>query len=279
MHRSQWVAATVLAALVVGGCSASEPTTGPTSSSPTHLAGTEEYLPGLAADVYLPTDPVGASVVVLVPGGTWQSADRTGLGPLADALADRGIVAVTATYRTGTDESRFPVPVEDIVCAVGFAQARANEVGASGPLVLLGHSAGAHLAAVAALVPERFQGQCSSAPAAPDALVGLAGPYDVESSADVAWPLIGSTPEEDPKAWEEANPLTWAASRTELPVLLAHGDADDVVPLELTNQFVDALRDEGHEVRMELVPDADHDAIYGAQMAALVADWIDSLGG
>jgi len=50
---------------------------------------TSEYLPGLEADVYLPSvaqaGPV--PVVLLVPGGGWQTADRSGLAPLAAELA------------------------------------------------------------------------------------------------------------------------------------------------------------------------------------------------
>ena len=51
---------------------------------------TADYLPGLAADVVLPPRATRPPVVVLVPGGGWHTADRSGLLPLARALADGG---------------------------------------------------------------------------------------------------------------------------------------------------------------------------------------------
>ncbi len=125
------VTAVLLGALVLAACT--DTTTGTTAADtagatalPEHLTTTEEYLPGLAADVYQPPGRTTAPLVVIVPGGDWESADRSGLGPLADTLADAGL---TITYRTGTDEARFPVPVQDIACAVSFASTLAKEAG------------------------------------------------------------------------------------------------------------------------------------------------------
>jgi acetyl esterase/lipase len=278
------VAAVLLGALALAACT--DTTSGTTAADtagatalPEHLTTTEEYLPGLAADVYQPPGRSTAPLVVVVPGGGWESADRSGLGPLADALADAGLMAVTITYRTGTDEARFPVPVQDIACAVSFASTLAmeQEINAR-PLVLIGHSAGAHLAAVVALAPALVRGDCPYPAASPDALIGLAGPYDLPAFGNVAWPLLGVTEEEDPDRWEEASALTYAAAKPELPVLLAHGDADELVPLEFSIEFADALEATGHTVRMEILPGAHHADLYDSQIASLIVQWIDSLG-
>ena len=135
---------------------------------------------------------------------------------LADTLADAGMMAVTITYRTGTDGARFPVPVQDIACAVSFASTVAKEAGInSRPLVLIGHSAGAHLAAVVALAPDLGRGDCPYPAASPDALIGLAGPYDLPAVGNVAWPLLGVSAEQDPDRCREASALTYAAARPE----------------------------------------------------------------
>jgi fermentation-respiration switch protein FrsA (DUF1100 family) len=106
-------------------------------------------------------------------------------------------------------------------------------------------------------------------------MVGLAGPYDVATFSAAAQPLFGTTPAGDPDRWRRGNPLTWVEQRPDLPVLLAHGDADDVVPSTATSSFARALREAGHPVREESVADADHADVYAATVIApTVIDWV-----
>jgi len=104
---------------------------------------TSEYLPGLAADVVLPPVPgrgTHAPVVVLVPGGGWHTADRSGLLPLAGALARGGAVTVTVTYQGSDQGGSFTGTVREIECAAGFAVSRARNAGIEPThVVLLGH--------------------------------------------------------------------------------------------------------------------------------------------
>jgi acetyl esterase/lipase len=210
------------------------------------------------------------------------SADRDGLTPLARALAAGGIVAVTMTYRAAGAGGRFPEQVQDVACAVDFAVQRARGAGVTpGPVVVLGHSAGGHLAALAALGADRFAGTCAYPRAHIDALIGLAGAYDVSRIPDLAQPLFGVTPEKDPARWREGNPLTWVeqeAQRAGLTVLLAHGGSDSDVPESFTADFGEALRRHGYAVRVETVPGATHQTIYSAPVIApFVTTWVRAL--
>jgi acetyl esterase/lipase len=243
-----------------------------------HLAGTTDYLPGVAADVFLPT-ATRAPVVVLVPGGGWASADRTGLRPLADALAGDGLFVVAATYRTGRAGARFPVPVADVLCAARFAVERARRSGIRpGPVVLLGHSAGAQLAAVAALSGDRFAAACPYPATAVDAFAGLAGAYDLPAPAEQAWSLFGASPQQRPDLWRQGDPATWAAERTgarALPVLLVHGAADDLVPASVSTTFGERLRRAGHWVQVVVLPGVGHVSVFGpAVVERTVRDWV-----
>lgn len=224
----------------------------------------------MASDLFLPTARAGSiPVVVLVPGGGWTSADRSGLRPLAEALAASGMAVVSTTYRTAPQGAFFPVPVEDVVCAVDDAVARVTAAGVTaGPVVVVGHSAGAQLAALAALVGARYQDGCPRPAQSIDALVGLAGPYDVALLPDVGVALFGVSPSKDPQAWRDGNPLTWAGERPQLPVLLLHGELDTTVPLSFSRAFATALKDGGHPVTLTVVADADHSSIYRPERAA-----------
>jgi acetyl esterase/lipase len=247
------------------------------------LVRTQEYLPGVAADVFLPAAARDrAPVVVLLPGGSWRSADRSGLAPLAETLAERGMTVVNATYRAADSGARFPEPVADIVCAVDFGveQARLEHV-APGPVVLVGHSSGAQLASLAALEPARFRGACPYPQVDPDGFVGLSGPYDIAAWQADAAPMFTRSPAQDPQLWKEANPFTWAFSRTgadPLSVLLAHGDNDYGVSVVNSTHFATALKEAGHPVQLSVVPGATHSSIYGPGVIAdTIATWAASL--
>ena len=79
----------------------------------------------------------------------------------------------------------------------------------------------------------------------------------------------------DPADWGEGNPVIHADQRPELDVLLAHGAADDLVPVFFTEEFAVALRNGAHDV-VEHYPDGvDHHVIYSADTAApLIVDWL-----
>jgi acetyl esterase/lipase len=239
-----------------------------------------EYLPGRAADVYLPRAARSAPVVVLVPGGGWRTAERAGLAPLARALAAGGVVAVNITYRAADDGGRFPQMAGDVVCAVDFAVDRARRSGVvPGPVVVAGHSAGAHLAALAALAPDRFRAGCPYPAARAQGLTGLAGVYDVTGLPGVAEPLFGVPLSEDPARWRDGNPLTLAGAAGGTPAglraLLVHGTGDTVVPPSSTTGFAAVLEDAGVPVTVRLPAGLDHGEVYAADVAAApLLTWI-----
>jgi acetyl esterase/lipase len=272
----------LVASVAVSGCGAVPvgDVDGPTTVSARAPDSTEEYLPGLEADLYLPAgNPATSPVVVMVPGGGWTSADRAGLRPLATSLADAGAVVVNATYRVAP-AATFPEPVADVVCAADFGAARSVRAGITPTrVVLLGHSAGAHLGALASLAPARFRAGCPWPPRDVDGFVGLAGPYGPELLATVAEPLFGTDPGADPERWREGTPGTWVGERGSKPaVLLVHGERDDVVPASQSRSLADALTHAGHPVELDLVSDADHQTIYAPGVAAArVTSWLASL--
>jgi dipeptidyl aminopeptidase/acylaminoacyl peptidase len=211
-----------------------------------------EYRPGRSATVLRPDEAPGA-VVVLVPGGSWMSADPTGMRRLAGPLADAGLATVTITYGTWGSGDRHPVPQQDVACAVAFAATQVPGV----PVVLLGHSAGAHLAALVGLVPEQG-GACPHTARAADGVVGLAGPYDVVRTGGMAANLFGAGQDEDPQAWRDGNPLTWVEERPDVPFLLVHGEEDHVVPRFFSDDLGAALAGAGHRVDVVTYPGVDH---------------------
>jgi acetyl esterase/lipase len=272
--RTMTPAVVVLVALLTS-CGSSASTTGEQVGvrSPSL---TFAYGSGLTEEVYLPAGTGRVPLVVLVPGGSWTTSDPRGLRGLAAALADAGVAAAPIRVRAATDGVVYPTPVEDVLCAVATAVEHVRAGGlVPGPVAVLGHSSGAHLAALAVLAPDDYDPQCSAPAVAPDALVGLSGPYDISRIPDIAGSLLGSGPDDDPAAWASANPMMRVDARPEVPVLLLHGALDETVPVAFTSQFAQALERAGHPTTVETVPHADHQSIYQAGVAAgRVAGWL-----
>jgi acetyl esterase/lipase len=272
------VAVLVSAAVALAACSASP---APEADPPLVPGGDgvtpHEYRAGLAAFPHLPDGVTAAPVVVLVPGGSWQSAEPAGLEPLASALAREGVVAVPVTIRAASDGVVHPAPLEDVLCALADAAATARAAGIRPTrLVLLGHSSGAHLSAVAALHPTSVRPSCRHQVVAPDALVGLAGPFDIRRFADAASALFA--PDADEATWDAVNPVLLADRRPEVPVLLLHGDEDDVVPTGFSEDFAEALRAGRHPTTLRILPGVDHAEVYAeGEVAAPITQWLDSL--
>ncbi len=109
-------------------------------------------------DLYRPKTP-GAPLpaIICIHGGGWFKGDRTAMTKLAMALAARGFVAVTISYRL-SGEAKFPAAIQDAKTAVRWLRANANDHGVDAAHIgVIGLSAGGHLAALLATsgdVPE-----------------------------------------------------------------------------------------------------------------------------
>ncbi len=262
-RRAGVVTAVAAVATLLAACDGEAPTATPSTSEP----GPGEYLPGLAATVDLPAGEPDA-VILVVPGGGFRAADPTGFLPLGEDLADEGFATVTITYDHAGTGTYYPRPVDEVACAIGFAAAQVPDV----PVVVLGHSAGANLVMLAGLQPLRTDVSCPYEPREADGLVGLAGPYDIHRSR-IGEDLFGVPQDEDPEVWRDGDPLTWADARPEVPVLLMHGDADEMVPVDFTEQMADALEQGGHEV-VALYPEgARHNDLF--ESSWLLEDLVD----
>jgi arylformamidase len=106
-------------------------------------------------DLYTPDDAVGdAPLVVFVHGGGWQIGNRSHVQAKPQHFKEAGYVFASAGYRLLPD-----APVEqqaaDLGAALKALRAQA-ETGGFDPdtIVLMGHSAGAHLAALVASDPQ-----------------------------------------------------------------------------------------------------------------------------
>jgi acetyl esterase/lipase len=216
----------------------------------------------LELDLYLPRDDGPAPVVVYLHGGGWRRGSRRSRPPaplnttLYEHLAEQGFAVATADYRL-SGEATFPAPLDDVRAAVEWVRSEMD----SAPMFLWGESAGAHLALLAALDGGKVDGVVAWFP--PTDLLGLPGDLtDVGGAADPGPDsrealLLGVPAHLDPDLARRASPLTFARPDAP-PVLLMHGDADNLVPAAQSIRLATALRDAGAQVELDLVPGAGH---------------------
>ena len=105
----------------------------------------------LEMDIYRPRDAWGTlPAIVCIHGGGWAKGNRTSHQNVAQALAERGYVTATISYRL-SGEAPFPAAIEDCKAAVRFLRANAGNYGIDTDNIgAIGLSAGGHLAALLA---------------------------------------------------------------------------------------------------------------------------------
>src|SRR5262245_49237097 len=108
-------------------------------------------------DVYAPIEATDAPVIFMVHGGAWMIGDKTNRRVVDNKVAHwvpRGFVVISANYRMLPDAGPLE-QARDVARAVAAAQQEARTWGADGnKLVLMGHSAGAHLVTLLGASPE-----------------------------------------------------------------------------------------------------------------------------
>ena len=105
----------------------------------------------LEMDIYRPKGAWGElPAIVCIHGGGWAKGSRVNHAKVAQALAARGYVAATISYRL-SGEAPFPAQIHDCKAAVRYLRANAGEYGIDPDRIgAIGHSAGGHLTALLA---------------------------------------------------------------------------------------------------------------------------------
>jgi len=195
--------------------------------------------PWQSLDVYQPKDKCGDRPVMLFfYGGGWNSGAKEDYLFVADSFTSLGYVVVVpdyATYPTG----KFPTFIED--GARAFAWTKNNIPAYSGDatrIVLVGHSAGAHLAALL-LADDSYLRAEGLSPADASGFAGLAGPYNF-TPTEPKYQKIFAPPSNYPKM-KVSNYITGK----EPPMLLVRGTADKTVAAYNQDRLVASLEQFG----------------------------------
>lgn len=205
-------------------------------------------------DVYVPDKPAAGArpLVVFWYGGRWTDGDKDDYRFVGAALASLGCVAMLPNYRHYPDV-KLAGFMADAARATHWAVAHARDYGADpSRLFLMGHSAGAHIAALLALDTRYLLAEGQPLPAIAG-VIGLSGPYDFLPLTDADTEDMFGPPENYP----QSQPIHFARPGAP-PMLLIHGAADTTVLPKNSVNLAAALRARGDAVTLKLYPKLKH---------------------
>lgn len=208
----------------------------------------------LTMDVHYPRSRGPWRGLVFIHGGGWSEGDKAPL-----PIVPPGYLVASINYRL-YPQARFPAMIEDVKCAIRYLRAHAAAYNLDPSRIgLIGHSAGAHLAALAGLTgPDAGWdvGPHLDQSSAVQAVVVLAGPSDLtgDFAEDVNQLKLNVFGEE---RLASSSPVAHAR-RDAPPFLIVHGDADGVVPVEQAHLLHTALSNAGARPQKIILRNASH---------------------
>ncbi|WP_445785600.1 alpha/beta hydrolase [Sphingorhabdus sp.] len=205
-------------------------------------------------DIYAPLGRTETAhpVLIFFHGGSWRDGEREGYGFVGRAFASRGFVTVIADYRKAP-KVRFPAFVQDTAATIAWVHTNiAKHDGDPECIFLMGHSAGAHIAMMAALDPQWLAAK-ELKPDVIKGVIGLAGPYDfLPLTSDSSKIALGQWPD-----LTETQPITYVRADAP-PLLLLTGDKDTVVKPRNSQALADKIAALGGQPRLKIYSGVDH---------------------
>ncbi|MBZ4188731.1 alpha/beta hydrolase [Niabella beijingensis] len=211
-------------------------------------------------DIYLPAKEKGpAPVVINIHGGGWNKGNKESQTGFS-TFFKKGYAVVNVEYRL-SQQATAPAAVQDVRCALIYLVNNAKELNIDvNRIVVMGGSAGGHLALVAGLMgnDNRFDGNCpAKQPVKIAAIVDKYGITDVkvwQSKSAGMW--LG--PKADDLEFSRSVSPLYLVKKNSPPVFIVHGDADPIVPYQQSVDLKKKLDEAGVKNRFITVPGGQH---------------------
>jgi acetyl esterase/lipase len=220
-------------------------------------------------DIYRPEkagEPL--PLIVWVHGGGWRNGSKG--GSMAIPLSGRGYVVASIDYRL-TGVAKFPAQIEDCRAAIRWLRASASKYGIDPKRIgVWGASAGGHLVSLLGTAGDVTTwdsvGGNTDQSSRVQAVCDFYGPSNLFSERFVEarnggdppmLRLFGGPVEELKEKARRGSPVTYV-SADDPPFLIVHGDKDNLVPINQSEQLEQALKKAGVEATFLLVKNGGH---------------------
>lgn len=229
------------------------------------VAYAEPANPRQTLDVFAPGEGMRRPVVLWIHGGGWRRGDKSAVQQKPRYFVERGFVFVSTNYRF-VPQVTVPEMTRDIARAIRWVHEHATEFGGDpSRIVVMGHSAGAHLAALVATDERYLRGEGLS-------LAILKGCVPVDTAAyDIPKRIIdgGALPTETlletfgktVEAQRDVSPAAQAAPNKSIPPFLILHVASRPDSTAQSNWFAERLRAAGVEATVFAAQGKNHGTI------------------
>ena len=236
-------------------------------------------------DIYLPkAEKAAYPVVIHIYGSAWFSNNSKGaadLGTIVKALLDAGYAVVCPNHRSSMD-AKWPAQIHDIRAVIRFVRGEAAKYKFDTSFIATsGFSSGGHLASTAATTSGTKQtkvgtvdidlegtvGNYADQSSSVNAACDWSGPIDLtamdcgdhmtmgdNSPEDV---LLGSKLSQEPDKYLSLSAITYV-DPNDPPVIIFHGEKDNVVPCCQGKKFFEILKAAGVKTDATFVPEGGH---------------------
>lgn len=258
-------------------------------------------------DIYLPkVEKESYPVVVHIYGSAWFSNSSKGmadLGTIVNALLNAGYAVVCPNHRSSMD-AKWPAQLHDIKAVVRFIRGEAAKYKFDTKFIgTSGFSSGAHLASITAstsgtkkakIAGEKWDlegklGNYCKKSSAVNACCEWSGPVDPFTIHLVPHMSMGDmSPEEvlmDQKfggndARFDAMSAKYFLDRKDPPIMVCHGEKDNVVPFDQGEKFAEAIKSKGIKTDHIFVPEGGHGMnMYSEENLAKMVAFFNSVSG
>ena len=226
-------------------------------------------------DIYLPANAKPSNpVVIWVHGGAWMLNDKyADMGYMTGtikSIVEKGYVLASIDYRHSTT-AIFPAQIQDCYQALEFLHNNASRFKLDkNKFVLIGFSAGGHLASLLALssnnnvtdfYPEKkktnFKIKAVIDFYGPSDFLAMTASGDPEMKGDPISTLLGAAPLKRPDLSKKASPVSYV-DKDDPPFIIVHGEKDESVPYQQSVLMQSYLNLAGVKNELIIVKGAPH---------------------
>src|SRR5438874_5028060 len=211
--------------------------------------------PNQFGELRLPKTGGPFPVVMNIHGGFWRAKyDLAHAGHVCAALTAKALAIWNIEYRrVGNPGGGWPGSFEDVTNAYRFLLqiAKQRKLDTS-RLLVMGHSAGGQLALCLAAHQHDVTRALSLA-----GVVDLRQAFELHLSNNAVVEFMGGTPKDVPEHYHEADPLQLAMPKATTQWLI-HGLTDDIVPANLSRNYVEQKKSAGEDAHLLEIAQAGH---------------------